>query len=133
LRRPDLERDRHPKPGVYVIGGRLTITSQATVTGSGVTFPNAGFTVDAQGLVELSAPTEVTYGGIFFFQDRYANQGFISTLTGGFSSTTQTVPFMPIIADQVEITGSVKATAQSSTMDLAYPLPKTESGIRLVN
>jgi hypothetical protein len=33
----------------------------------------------------------------------------------------------------VEITGNVKASAQSTTVELPYPLPKTESGVRLLN
>jgi hypothetical protein len=144
-------------PGVYVISGRLTITSQATVKGAGVTFyltgANAGFTIDGQGGLELTAPTEGDYAGILFFQDRYANQDTTSTFVGdsttkimgsiymptqkvrvaGSSSVAQDVPFLPIIADQVEITGSIKATSQMPAgMNLPFPLPKTESGVRLV-
>jgi hypothetical protein len=143
-------------PGTYVIGGLLTITSQAIVKGDRVSFyltgSSAGFTIDAGGSVKLTAPSSGSYSGVLFFQDRYANAGFTNTLTGGSNSTilgaiytpTQTVrvsggssaaqgpAFMPIVADKVEVTGSISASAVSSTMPLPFPLPMTESGVRLV-
>jgi hypothetical protein len=145
------------RPGIYVIGGLLTITSQAVIKGDGdmfyLTGANAGFTIDAGGSVNLSPATSGSYSGILFFQDRYAHSGFTNTLAGGSNSTilgaiytpTQTVRiaggssvaqgplFMPIVADKVEITGSVSASAASSSIPLAVPLPMTESGVRLVN
>ncbi len=69
------------KPGTYVLTGSgnqwaLRICTQATVTGTGVTFYNdsAGainlYNVSSNtGSLSLSAPTNGTYAGILFFQD----------------------------------------------------------------
>jgi Flp pilus assembly protein TadG len=142
--------------GVYVISGPLTIESQATITGSGVTFyltgTGAGFTIAAGAAITLTAPTSGPYGGILFFVDRAANPSFVNTFAGGSttkvmgsiyapsqkvrvgggSGLSQDIPFMPIIADQVEITGNIKASADLPGGTLASPLPKSESGVRLV-
>jgi len=142
--------------GIYVISGLFSITSQATVTGSGVMFyltgTTAGFNIQAGAVIDLSAPTSGQYGGILFFQDRLANPGFTNLFAGGSdtklmgsiytptqkvrvaggSGVSQDIPFLPIIADQVEITGNIKAKAVLAGTTLPFPLPKTESGARLV-
>lgn len=143
-------------PGEYVVSGELVITSQATVTGDGVTFSltgaKAGFTIDAGGVVSLTAPTSGPMGGILIIQDRYANPGYENRLAGGAAATLvgavytptqkititgsagfgQNSPFMPIIADQVRISGSNVSRVDQTGITLAAPLPKTESGARLV-
>jgi Putative Flp pilus-assembly TadE/G-like len=143
-------------PGVYIISGLLTVTSQATIKGAGVTFyltgATAGFTLQAGATIDLSAPTSGPYGGILFFQDRLANPGFVNLFAGnsdtkvfgsiyaptqkvrvaGTSGVSQDVPFLPIIADQIEITGNIKAKAVAASVQLPFPLPKTENGARLV-
>ena len=143
-------------PGVYIISGLLTVSSQATIKGAGVMFyltgASAGFTLQAGATIDLSAATSGQYGGILFFQDRLANPGFVNLFAGnsdtkvfgsiyaptqkvrvaGTSGVNQDVPFLPIIADQIEITGSIKAKAVAASVQLPFPLPKTESGARLV-
>jgi hypothetical protein len=134
-----------------------TVAEHAFSSGSGVTFyltgPGAGFTVDAQGSFDLAAPVDGPYGGILFYQNRLSNAGTLNTFVGGSStkimgsiymptqkvrvaggsSLTQEVPFFPIIADQIEITGNIKAKAELASVTLPYPLPKSESGARLVD
>jgi hypothetical protein len=143
------------QPGVYVLSGALTVASQASITGAGVMFyltgATAGFTIQAGATIALSAPTAGDYAGILLFQDRLANPGFTNTFAGdsatkisgsiytptqkvrvaGSSGVSQDVPFLPIVADQIEITGNIKAKATTDA-SLAVPLPKTESGARLV-
>jgi hypothetical protein len=143
-------------PGVYIVSGLLTVASQATIKGAGVMFyltgASAGFTLQAGATIDLSAATSGQYGGILFFQDRFANPGFVNLFAGnsdtkvfgsiytptqkvrvaGTSGVNQDVPFLPIIADQIEITGNIKAKAVAASVQLPFPLPKTESGARLV-
>jgi hypothetical protein len=144
------------QPGVYVISGPLTVASQATTSGAGITFyltgSTAGFTIQAGAMVDWSAPTSGSYAGVLFFQDRLANPGFVNFFAGGSatklmgsiytptqkvrvgggSGLSQDIPFLPIIADQVEITGNIRAKAVLPGTALPFPLPKTESGARLV-
>lgn len=145
------------EPGIYVVrNGPLVVTSQASVTGAGVTISltgtNAGFTFDAGGATDLEAPTDGALGGMLIIQDKYANPGHENRLAGGADARlvgaiytpTQKVtltgnagfgqlsPFMPIVADQVRISGANFADIDLAGMTLAAPLPKTESGARLV-
>jgi hypothetical protein len=144
------------QPGTYVISGLFSVTSQATIKGAGLMFyltgSNAGFTIQAGAVVELSAATSGSYAGVLFFQDRLANPGFTNTFAGGSatklmgsiytptqkvrvaggSGVSQDIPFLPIIADQIEITGNIKAKAVLTGATLPFPLPQTESGARLV-
>ena len=68
-------------PGLYIIeGGGLTVTGNASVTGSGVTIVNAGtkypstggtygsITLSGNGSYNLSPPTSGAYAGIVIFQ-----------------------------------------------------------------
>jgi hypothetical protein len=144
------------KNGTYVIKGALNVNSTATVKGKDVTFyltgPNAGFTFNGSGASDVSAPTTGPYAGILFFVDRNANPGATSSFNGnsaaqisgsiyapkqtvsigGTAGVEQDGTFLPIIADQVVITGSVHASAAMAEGDLSLPLPNTESGVRLV-
>ena len=73
--------------GIYIIeGGGLSVSGNASVTGSGVMIFNAGsaynattgnyggtygsITLSGNGTYSLSAPTTGTYAGILIFQDR---------------------------------------------------------------
>jgi hypothetical protein len=145
------------EPGVYVIkNGPFVTTSQAVVTGTDVTFgltgSNAGFTIDAGGDVTLKAATSGTYGGILFMQEKASNPGFENRLAGGSgtkltgavytptqkvtstggSGVANATPFMPIVADQIRISGSTATQVDLTGIDLAAPLPSSESGVRLV-
>lgn len=145
------------EPGVYVIkNGLLTITSQSNVTADGVIFyltgTNAGFSFDAGGILDLRAPQDGPYGGLLVYQDPLSNPNYdnklvgssdsiviggiytptqIVTLQGG-SGFGQTSSFMPVIADKVRIAGSTTTTSNLDGISLAKPLPKSFSGVRLV-
>jgi hypothetical protein len=141
--------------GVYVIKGPLTINSQATVTGTGVTFyltgNQAGFTINASSALNLEAPKTGAYGGVLIFQDRASNPGATNNLNGSAGTklvgaiytATQTVSvtggsgfgqqsqLMPIIADQIKFSGSTTAKADISGFNMAAPLPQAGSDARL--
>jgi len=141
--------------GVYVIKGPLTINSQATVTGTGVTFyltgNQAGFTINASSALNLDAPKTGAYGGVLIFQDRTSNTGATNTLNGSAGTKlvgaiytgTQTVSvsggsgfgqqsqLMPIIADQIKFSGSTTAKADVTGFNMAAPLPQAGSDTRL--
>ncbi len=145
-------------PGMYIMkDGPLVITSQSRVTGSDVSFTltgtNTGFTIDGGGGSQLEAPKTGTYGGMLIMQERTSNPGFTNELTGGSSSLlmgaiytpTQKVtatggagfnalsPYMPIVADQIRVSGSMRSKIDLAGIDPAAPLPASESAVRLVN
>lgn len=143
-------------PGLYVIQGSLTISSQANVTsgGSGVTFyltgQQAGFSISGGGIVDLTAMTTGPYAGLLIVQDPTANTGndnklngdSNTKLTGGIYTPTQTLtlagsgnfgqssPSMPVIVDQIRITGNATARLDA-TANMAAALPLTRGGARL--
>jgi Flp pilus assembly protein TadG len=143
-------------PGLYVIkNGPLTISSQANVTGAGVSFylagQGAGFTINASGTVDLSAMTTGAYAGVLLMQDRASNVGATNTLNGtsdtklkgvvytatqsltinGSGTFGQQTPFLSIIADQVKFAGASATQADLTAIALAAPLPKFSTGARL--
>ena len=143
--------------GVYVIKGPLTINSQATVTGTDVTFyltgNQAGFTFNGSSGLSLEAPKTGDYGGVLIFQDQAANAGATNTLNGSASTklvgalytATQTISvtgssgfgqqsqLMPIIADQIKFSGSSTAKADVAGFNMAAPLPQAGSEARLTD
>jgi Flp pilus assembly protein TadG len=150
----DLKGTTALSPGLYVIkNGPLTISSQAVVTGQGVTLfltgHNSGFTINGGGGVNLVAPVNGQYAGILIMQDRNANPGDTNTLNGGSETALrgaiytpaqalaltgnnfgQPNAFMPIIVDQVKFTGS--STLRASTdIQVAQPLPRLSGNARL--
>jgi Putative Flp pilus-assembly TadE/G-like len=85
-------------PGTYILyGGGLQIGTDATVTGTGVTFYNTGtasgntsyqpISVNGGSGLTLSAPTSDPYEGILFFEDRNP-AGATSGTTNNFTSQT---------------------------------------------
>ncbi len=153
----DIKGDATLAPGVYIIkDGPLTISSQSDVSGKDVTFilvgKSAGFTINGGSMIDLSAPMTGDHAGILIFQDRASNVGATNTLNGDSNtllngaiySPTQTVTlngsgtfgqknvFMPIIADQVKVTGN--AVAQSDVTKVTTPgeLAKLRNQVRLL-
>jgi Flp pilus assembly protein TadG len=145
------------EPGIYVIkNGLLTITSQSNVVAHDVMFflngTNAGFSFDAGGKMDLRAPRGGDYGGILVYQDPASNPGYENKLVGssdsvviggiytptqmvtlqGGSGFGQTSSFMPVIADRVRVAGSTTTSSNLDGIDLTEPLPKSFSGVRLV-
>ncbi len=142
--------------GTYVIrNGQLKINSQATAEGENLLFyftgNQAGFDVNGGAGLSLKANLSGDHGGILFMQDRMSNPGATNTLNGnsegtlvgaiytptqgvklnGSSDFGQKSPYMPIIADEVEISGSTQIRIDVTGMDLPYTLPNTESGVRI--
>jgi hypothetical protein len=138
--------------GLYVIrNGQLNINSQATVTGDGVTFymkgNNAGFDISAGGNITLSAMTSGDYKGMVLVQDRNSNSGGNSSLNGnsgtiikgaiyaptqtvsinGSGSFGQSSDFMPLIADQIHITGSSVVESDLTAVETIDPIPRMPS------
>ena len=145
------------EPGIYVIkNGPLTVQSQANVSGNGLLFhlvgTNTGFTFEAGGLLNLRAANSGAYGGVLIFQDAASSPGIENKLAGssdsvvvgaiytptqkitlaGGSGFGQQSDFMPIIADQIRVAGSTTTTSDLTGVDLAAPLPRSFSSIRLI-
>ena len=154
----DIKGNATLQPGLYIIkNGPLTISSQANVTGAGVTFylvgQGAGFTFNGSGKIDLSAMTSGPYQGMLIVQDRVSNTGATNTLNG--DSTTklsgaiytptqsltlnssgtfgQASAFMPIIADQIKFAGSATARSDVNAVKTPAPLPVTWTGARLID
>lgn len=152
----DLKGDVTLKEGLYVIrNGPLNINSQGTVVGKKVTFylmgAGAGFDLTGGTKLEFSPMTEGEYKGLVIVQDRDSNAGSTSKLNGnsgtvitgaiyvptqlvrmnGSGTFGQASPFMPLIADRVDITGNATANTDASDVALVAPLPKSLTGARL--
>lgn len=98
-------------PGVYVLaGGRSTVQTGATVTGTGITFvlsserlycgsgPDslAGFDINSGATLNISAPTSGYYKDIAFFEDRRVDDSNnTSTFNGGSSVTINGGIYLP--------------------------------------
>ena len=153
----DLKGDVTLSPGLYVIkDGLLSMNSQGTISGKGVTFylmgANAGFSINGGAKLELSPMTTGAYSGLLLVQDRQSNINGVSKFNGngntllsglvymptqqvqlnGTASFSQVVPFFPIIADTIKITGSMASTADATSMNLIAPLPQSPGGARLL-
>lgn len=98
--------------GMYIVdGGDLTITSTATVKGSGVTFfltNGARLIIDGGASIDISAPTSGTYSGLLIFADR-SGTSVTHTLSGSASSMFSGAIYMP--NDELDILGSNIAAA----------------------
>jgi hypothetical protein len=153
-----LQGDVTLSPGLYVIkDGPLSMNSQGTIIGKGVTFylmgKDAGVDINGGAKLELTPMTSGPYSGLLFVQDRNSNLGAISKLNGnaaslfqgvvymptqqiqinGTASTKQENTFFPIIADTIKISGtaSAAATADATGLNLVTALPQSASGARL--
>lgn len=84
--------------GVYIInGGTLKITSQATITGTGVTFVLInGAVVDISGgsSITIAAPTSGTWAGVAFYSDR-KNSSQVNKLNGNSLTNITGAVYMP--------------------------------------
>jgi Putative Flp pilus-assembly TadE/G-like len=138
-------------PGTYILaGGGLTVTGNATIQGTGVTFYNTSSTsfayapIDISGNVtaNLSAPTSGSLAGILFFQDRsVANTpANASTIAGNSSNTFNGVLYFPttgltfngnsstngytfLITDTLTMTGNVSASLGDNYSSLSNGSP----------
>jgi hypothetical protein len=119
-------------PGIYIItGGGFSVSSQGTVTGTGVmiynagsNFPRAGgdfgrIALSGHGKVMLTAPTTGAYAGVLIFQSRdnprtlslsgFSLLGFVSTIyapDAGASMTDQGSIQSSLIVKSLTMTGT---------------------------
>lgn len=101
------------QPGVYVINGALTFAGGTTTTGSGVTFyfpPGGSLSVSNGISFNLSAPTDGTYNGILFYQDR-ANSN-PATFEGGANSSMNGILYFP--AANVTLENGTRTTSYAT-------------------
>lgn len=104
------------KPGTYFIdAGSFTVTSKATVVGTGVTIiltatdpASIGqVTIDGGASVNLSAPTSGPFAGVLLYQDRDAadsDPDLPNMISGNSGSTLEGAIYLP--RQEVEFTGS---------------------------
>ncbi len=94
-------------PGTYILaGGGLSVTSNSTLTGTGVSFYDTtglggyrGIDLAGNERANLSAPTSGAMEGILFFQDRSIPSGSpSSTIIGNSQSTFDGVVYFPTTA-----------------------------------
>ncbi len=105
----------HLKPGLYIINGALTLAGGTTTTGSGVTFyfPPGGSLSISNGITfNLTAPTDGTYNGILFYQDR-ANSN-PAMLEGGATSVLNGILYFP--AAKVTIENGTNTTSYATVI-----------------
>ena len=119
-------------PGLYVLDSTaMTITSNATVTGSDVTFyltenstQGTNISVAANASVTLSAPTGGDLPGVLFYQDRNSPADISHSFTGQSSMNLEGILYFPnqnlkfagggaidpvstvIVADTIDFTGN---------------------------
>jgi hypothetical protein len=108
FRNMDLRGTVHFEPGIYYLDGtNFNIGSQATITGTNVTFiltsSNAGtnpgsigqVTINGGATVQLSATTSGTYAGVLFYQDRRAPNTDGNRINGNSNSSYQGAFYFP--------------------------------------
>ena len=130
-------------PGIYAIaGGGISVTGNASITGTGVVIDNAGSNVVAgggtptyggigltgNGLVQLSAPTTGAYAGILFFQSRDNTRALALSgnaavgITGmiyapkallSVSGNTELTSHVPMVVDALQLTGNASSSLVS--------------------
>ncbi len=149
--------------GLYIIkNGALEFGSQAKVEGNGVTFyftgDNTRLLVTASAEVELKAPTYGNYEGFLFIQHPDSNPGQLTgksneiqggggiILVGNIYLPTQPItisgggdfginsPLMPVVADNITLTGNGVKTVQIDTdgAGMELDLPYSNEGSMLV-
>lgn len=119
-------------PGTYyMVGGGISVSGSAALTGSGVTFYNTfnatyafqPINMVGTGATTLSAPTSGSLQGILFFEDRNAPTGNTSTIKGNSNASLAGAVYIPkntltfsgdatsqqlmLVADQVSMNGNV--------------------------
>jgi len=96
--------------GTYILmGGGLTVSGSATLSGTGVTFYNTGNTlypykpvaIDSAN-VTLTAPTSGALAGILFFQDRSIVSTAQNVLSGAFQGALY-FKTTPVVADMISL------------------------------
>ena len=103
--------------GMYILnGGGFSKAGSGTLTGSGLTFFNtgqngytaSGISMSGSATVTFSAPTDGTYQGILFLQDRNVTYAGGNTVTGSTSSSYTGTLYFP--TTDLTYTGSSSGT-----------------------
>jgi hypothetical protein len=131
-------------PGVYVLaGGGMTVTGNASVSGSGVLIYNAGsnysttgsggnfggITLSSTGSVSLSAPGSGPYAGVVIFQSRDNNRAMslsgtaAAGLTGAVYAPAALLtigggaqlPQTPLVVNRLQVSGGGSSTLTDGT------------------
>jgi hypothetical protein len=138
-------------PGTYILmGGGLNVSGASIIKGSGVTFfltQGLGYsygplTVSGAVIATLSAPTNGSYNGILFYQDKSIGTGkAANTVTGSSSSSLTGVLYFPttalslsgaestgncliLVADTISLTGAASlGNGCSGVSPLQPPTP----------
>jgi hypothetical protein len=134
--------------GTYVLaGGGMSISSNTTMTGAGVTFYNTtgsggygAISLAGNATVNLSAPTSGALVGILFFQDRsIPSTGAATTITGNSSSTfdgaiyfattalsfggnSSTSGYSIVVANQLTVSGNASIGSNYSSLTGGSPI-----------
>jgi Bacterial Ig-like domain (group 3)/Matrixin len=132
-------------PGVYILaGGGLTVSGNASVSGSGVTlyntesaFPSAGgtyggITLSGNGTFNLTAPTSGPYAGVVLFQARtntraIALRGNAAEGLGGTVYAPAALLYLsgnaslagPVVVNELSLTGNAASTQAADASDVS--------------
>ena len=147
-------------PGVHYITGTLSVGSQSTLNGTGVTLVllgnNAKIDMGSGATIKLQAPTSGAYPGFAVIGNRAATTVQTNTVQGGAAGYirgiwytpkhklyvtgngdfNQSSAYFPIIADNIEIGGNGVFNAGFDWEQYGYPEPvelSAASQARLVN
>ena len=127
------------QPGVYIVtGGSVNVGANASITGSGVTIYVANgvnVSMNANGYVNLSAPTSGTYSGVLFFGARDGtgsitmNGTASSLLTGALYFPNQNISYngnfsgnsgcMRVVAKTISWAGNTSISQDCSAFGIA--------------
>jgi hypothetical protein len=109
--------------GVYIVeGGGVTVSGNASITGSAITIYNTGnaggtygsITVSGDGTVALAAPTSGPYAGILIFQDRKDSRAL--SLSGSATLTLGGTIYAP--AAQLAESGNAQIIASPASVSM---------------
>jgi hypothetical protein len=141
----------HFNAGTYVLaGGGMSVSTNTTMTGTGVTFYNTtgtggygAISFSGSGTANLSAPTSGSLAGILFFQDRsIPSSGAASSFSGSSSSTFDGAIYFPttsisfsgnssasgygiVVANQLTLSGNVSIGNNYSSLTGGSPIKGT--------
>ena len=142
----NLTGTKNLQPGVYIVtGGSVSVGANANITGSGVTIYVANgvdVKMNANGYVNLSAPTSGPYSGVLFFGARDGtgsvtmNGTAASLLTGSIYFPNQNVSYLgnfsgsggctQVVAKTVSWSGTTSIAQDCTTYGMAsIPSQKT--------
>ena len=135
----DLKGTKQLQPGVYIVtGGSVSVSALANITGSGVTIyvaDGVSVSMNANGLINISAPTSGVYSGVLFYGARDGtgsvtmNGTASSLMTGALYFPNQNVSYlgnfsgnggcMRVVAQTVSWSGHTSISQNCSAFGIA--------------